>query len=35
MVRGIAVDAASIPGAGHDWADWRLATPAVLGFLTR
>jgi enterochelin esterase-like enzyme len=32
---GIAVDAASIPGAKHDWADWRAATPAVLVFLTR
>ena len=33
--RGIAVDAASIPGAKHDWSDWRAATPAVLEFLTR
>jgi S-formylglutathione hydrolase FrmB len=33
--RGIAVDAASIPGAKHDWADWRAATPAVLEVLTR
>jgi enterochelin esterase-like enzyme len=33
--RGIAVDAASMPGAKHDWADWRAATPAVLEFLTR
>ena len=33
--RGIAVDAASIPGSKHGWADWRAATPAVLEFLTR
>jgi S-formylglutathione hydrolase FrmB len=33
--RGIAVNAASIPGAKHDWPDWRAATPAVLEFLTR
>ena len=33
--RGIAVDAASMPGAKHDWPDWRAATPAVLEFLTR
>jgi putative tributyrin esterase len=33
--RGIAVDAASIPGAKHDWSDWRAATPAVLEFLTK
>jgi len=33
--RGIAVDYASLPGAKHDWADWRRATPAVLEFLTR
>ena len=33
--RGIAVDATSIPGAKHDWSDWRAATPAVLEFLTR
>ncbi len=33
--RRIAVDAASIPGAKHDWGDWRRATPAVLEFLTR
>ncbi len=31
--RGIAVDAASIAGARHDWSDWRLAAPAVLAFL--
>jgi enterochelin esterase-like enzyme len=33
--RGIAVDAASIPGARHRWSDWRAATPGVLEFLTR
>ncbi len=33
--RGIAVDAASIPGARHRWSDWRRAAPAVLEFLTR
>jgi putative tributyrin esterase len=33
--RGITVDAASIPGAKHGWADWRRATPAVLEFLTK
>ena len=33
--RGIAVDAASILGARHDWSDWRAATPAVLEYLTR
>jgi len=32
--RGIAVDAASIPGARHRWSDWRRAAPAVLRFLT-
>jgi enterochelin esterase-like enzyme len=32
---GIAVDAASIAGAKHAWADWRAATPAVLEFLTK
>ncbi len=33
--RGIAVDAASIPGARHRWRDWRAATPGVLEFLAR
>ena len=33
--RGIAVDAASIPGARHRWADWRRAVPALLEFLTQ
>ncbi len=33
--RGIAVDAASIPGARHRWSDWRRAAPEVLEFLTR
>jgi enterochelin esterase-like enzyme len=33
--RGIAVDAGSIPGARHRWADWRAATAGVLEFLTR
>jgi hypothetical protein len=29
------VDAVLIPGAKHDWPDWRAAAPAVLEFLTR
>jgi enterochelin esterase-like enzyme len=33
LEQGIAVDAASIPGARHDWSDWREATPGVLRFL--
>ena len=33
LERGIAVDAASIPGAEHDWSDWREATPGMLRFL--
>jgi enterochelin esterase-like enzyme len=33
--RGIAVDAASIPGARHRWSDWRAATAGVLESLTR
>jgi S-formylglutathione hydrolase FrmB len=33
LERGIAVDAASIPGARHDWSDWREAAPGVLRFL--
>ncbi len=32
---GIAVDAASIPGARHRWTDWRRAAPALLEFLTQ
>jgi putative tributyrin esterase len=32
---GIAVDAASIPGARHRWSDWRAATAGVLEFLAR
>ena len=34
LERGIAVDAASIAGAEHDWADWREATPGLLRFLS-
>ena len=33
LERRIAVDAASIPGAKHDWSDWREAAPGVLRFL--
>jgi enterochelin esterase-like enzyme len=33
LERGIAVDAASIPGAKHDWSDWREAAPGLLRFL--
>ena len=33
LERGIAVDAASIPGAEHDWSDWREAAPGLLRFL--
>ncbi len=33
--RGIAVDAASIPGARHRWSDWRRATGALLEAMTR
>jgi enterochelin esterase-like enzyme len=33
LERGIAVDAASIPGAEHDWDDWREAAPGLLRFL--
>ena len=33
LERRIAVDAASVPGAKHDWSDWRKAAPGLLRFL--